>query len=119
MIVSREVGDVVILDLPEHIRRGDEEGPTLVQCVTAELDMQKRKFIFNFENVRSVDDVGIGEILASYVSIRNFGGRLKFACLSSKLCIMFKVGMISPPWLAGPGETPPFETVEAALRSFD
>ncbi|MGA2363092.1 MAG: STAS domain-containing protein [Candidatus Aminicenantales bacterium] len=109
---TREVKNVTILDLEGKICRHSGNEPTLYQFVKAELDRGKRNFIFNFQNVKFVDSFGVGEVVASYISCRSLGGKLKLACLpkSSHLAL-------DPRWYFGKEEVV-FATVEAALESF-
>jgi anti-anti-sigma regulatory factor len=59
--------------------------------------------------VEFVDTYGVGEIGASYISVRRLGGNLKLACLPSKLFIIIS-------WAIPAAEI--FDNKEAALNSF-
>jgi anti-anti-sigma factor len=41
--------------------------------------------------VKFIDSFGVGEILASYISTHNLGGKLKLVKLSQKLFVVFQV----------------------------
>ena len=58
-----------------------------------------------------IDSFGVGEILASYISTQNLGGKLKLARISTKLLLVFQVTMLTKVLEI-------FETGESALLSF-
>jgi anti-anti-sigma factor len=59
------------------------------------LDSGKRNILLNFQNVDFIDSFGVGEILASYISTHNLGGKLKLAKISKKLFLVFQVTMLT------------------------
>jgi anti-anti-sigma factor len=42
-----------------------------------------------------IDSFGVGEILASYISTHNLGGKLKIARISKKLYLVFQITMLT------------------------
>jgi anti-anti-sigma factor len=94
-ISAREKNDVVIFDITGEIRRSDITDLTLHQLVKDQLDSGKRNILLNFENVEFIDSFGVGEILASYISTNNLGGKLKIAKISKKLFLVFQVTMLT------------------------
>ena len=94
-INTREKGDVVIFDIEGEIRRSDVSDVTLHQLVKDQLDTGRRNILLNFQNVEFIDSFGVGEILASYISIHNLGGKLKIAKISKKLYLVFQVTMLT------------------------
>ena len=78
-IHAREKENVVIFDIEGEIRRSDVTDVTLHQLVKDQLDVGKRNILLNFKDVEFIDSFGVGEILASYISTHNLGGRLKIA----------------------------------------
>jgi len=94
-ISLREKDDVVILDIEGEIRRSDITDITLHQLVKAQLDSGRRNILLNFQNVEFIDSFGVGEILASYISTHNLGGKLKIAKISKKLYLVFQVTMLT------------------------
>ncbi|MCK4644936.1 MAG: STAS domain-containing protein [Candidatus Aminicenantes bacterium] len=94
-INSREKGDVIIFDIEGEIRRSDISDVTLHQLVKDQLDAGRRNILLNFQNVEFIDSFGVGEILASYISIHNLGGKLKIAKISKKLYLVFQVTMLT------------------------
>ena len=79
VIDKREKNSVVIFDIDGEIRRSDITDVTLHQLVKEELEQGKKHILLNFEKVGFIDSFGVGEILASYISTHNLGGKLKLA----------------------------------------
>ena len=95
VIKTREHGAVVIFDIEGEIRRSDMMDTTLHQGVKNQLDSGKRNILLNFEKVNFIDSFGVGEILASYISTQNLGGKFKLAKISKKLYLIFQVTMLT------------------------
>lgn len=110
-IHKREKNDVVIFDLEGGIKRSEVSGITLHQVVKEELDSGKRNVLLNFEKVDFIDSFGVGEILASYISTNNLGGKLKLAKISKKLYLIFQVTMLT-------NVLEIFDDEDVALKSF-
>jgi len=110
-ISARKKDDVVIFDIEGEIRRSDVSDVTLHQLVKDQLDTGKRNILLNFKNVEFIDSFGVGEILASYISTHNLGGKLKIAKISKKLYLIFQVTMLTKVLEI-------FDDEEVALESF-
>ncbi|UCE41689.1 MAG: STAS domain-containing protein [Candidatus Aminicenantes bacterium] len=110
-IHAREKDDVVIFDIEGEIRRSDVTDVTLHQLVKDQLDVGKRNILLNFKSVEFIDSFGVGEILASYISTHNLGGKLKIAKISKKLYLVFQVTMLTKVLEI-------FDEEELALNSF-
>jgi len=110
-IHAREKDNVVIFDIEGEIRRSDVTDVTLHQLVKDQLDVGKRNILLNFKDVEFIDSFGVGEILASYISTHNLGGRLKIAKISKKLYLVFQVTMLTKVLEI-------FDEEELALNSF-
>ena len=95
VINTREKEDVIIFDIEGEIRRSDISDVTLHQLVKDQLDVGKRNILLNFQDVEFIDSFGVGEILASYISTHNLGGKLKLARISKKLYLVFQVTMLT------------------------
>ncbi len=94
VIKTRESGNVVIFDIEGEIRRSDGMQTTLHSQVKSHLDRGRRNVLLNLENVGFIDSFGVGEILASYISTQNLGGKLKLCRISSKLLLIFQITML-------------------------
>jgi anti-anti-sigma factor len=92
-ITSRYQDDVAIFDIEGEIKRrpGSDDDLSLHQLVKEHLDTGRRKILLNFDRVGFIDSYGVGEILASYISIHNIGGQLKLVRISKKLYLIFQV----------------------------
>jgi|WetSurMetagenome_2_1015567.scaffolds.fasta_scaffold29838_2 anti-sigma B factor antagonist len=110
-IATQDVGEVVVIYVSGEIRRSHVKETTLHQAVKSQLERGKRKILFNLEKVDFIDSWGVGEILASYTSIQNLGGKIKLARISRKLDIV-----LTATWLKRVLEV--FEDETAALQSF-
>jgi anti-anti-sigma factor len=95
IIKTREVNNVAIFDIEGEIRRSDGQQTTLHNLVKSHLDRGKRNVLLNLENVGFIDSFGVGEILASYISTQNLGGKLKLCRISSKLLLIFQITMLT------------------------
>jgi len=83
-INERRVGDVAILDLKGRLRVG---GSTLdlhksIRCLLLE---KKILILLNLSGVTYIDSCGLGELVASQVSVENKGGEIKLIGLTETL----------------------------------
>ena len=95
IINKREKHSVVIFDIEGEIKRSDITDVTLHQLVKDQLETGKKHILLNFDKVEFIDSFGVGEILASYISTHNLGGKLKLARISKKLFLIFQVTMLT------------------------
>jgi anti-sigma B factor antagonist len=80
----REVGDVRIVDLSGRITLGDGT-KSLRETVQGLLGEGQKRILLNMGEVASIDSAGIGELVASLISVRNRGGELKLLKLTRKV----------------------------------
>lgn len=76
-VKKRERNNIIIFDIIGDFQKPTPNIGTLHQCVKDQLNAGKRNFLLNLENVDNIDDFGLGEILAIYISIINLGGKVK------------------------------------------
>jgi anti-sigma B factor antagonist len=77
----RESNDVGIIDFSGKIKLG--EGTSMLrQMVRDMVAGGKRNILLNFSNVDYIDSAGIGELVASYMTVRNAGGEVKLLNLT-------------------------------------
>ncbi len=94
-IQKREQNGIVIFDIEGEIKRSDITDVTLHQLVKEQLESGKKQILLNFQKVDFIDSFGVGEILASYISTHNLGGKLKIARISKKLYLVFQITMLT------------------------
>lgn len=83
-IETRTVGDVHILDCVGKITLG--EGTMAVRnSVRDVLKNGGKKIILNLAEVNYIDSSGIGELVSSYTTVTNQGGKLKLLNLTKKI----------------------------------
>ncbi len=75
-IRERQVGDVSILDVEGNIIVG-ESAATMRNIIRRLLAADRRKILLNMAQVRWIDSSGIGELVASLVSVTREGGQIK------------------------------------------
>jgi len=85
----REKDGVIVVDLAGEIRLTDSVTPALQREVTEQLAEGRADFLLNFAKVDFIDSYGIGDIVASYLEVKEKKGRLKLSCLSPKIWLIF------------------------------
>ena len=83
-INERRSGDVAILDLKGRLRVG---GNTIAlhKSIRSLVVEKKIKIILNLAGVEYVDSCGLGELVASQISVENKGGEIKLVGLTKPL----------------------------------
>jgi len=84
----------MVFDINGDMSRLTATVPTLSELVKTQLNANKNSILLNCENAGFVDSWGVGEMLASYISIRNRGGSLKLCRLPDKLLTLFRITQI-------------------------
>ena len=111
-IITRDHERIVIFDINGEIRVSDTGGPTLHELVKSHLERGKRDILLNLQNVGFIDSFGVGQILGSYVSTQNLGGKLKLCQVSKKIYLIFQITNLVRVLEI-------FDDCDAALRSFE
>ncbi|MBP1770665.1 MAG: hypothetical protein H6P96_1283, partial [Candidatus Aminicenantes bacterium] len=93
-IKTREVNDIVVFDVEGEIRRSDSPQVSLSGLVQSQLERGRRNVLLNLADVGFIDSFGVGEILASFKSIQDLGGKLKLCRISDRLLLIFKITML-------------------------
>jgi stage II sporulation protein AA (anti-sigma F factor antagonist) len=88
-VKTREKDGIIVVDLAGEIRLSDEFTPALSRQVAEHLAEGKSDILLNFASVDFIDSYGIGDIVASYLAVKEKKGRLKLACLSPKIWLIF------------------------------
>lgn len=110
-ITTRDTGDIVVFDIKGEIRRTNIAETTLHEVVKSQLERGRRNILLNLESVDFIDSFGVGEMLASFTSTQNLGGKIKLTRISKKLGVVFKIT-----WLDHVFEV--FDDEAAAVQSF-
>jgi anti-sigma B factor antagonist len=54
------------------------------------MEKGKRKLLLNFAGLDFIDSSGIGELVSSYVSVKNAGGKLRIASVPDKIMLILE-----------------------------
>lgn len=83
-INERRAGDVTVLDLKGRVRAG---GTTVAlhRSVRTLIHEEKILVLLNLAGVTFMDSCGLGELVASHVTLRNSGGELKLLQVTESL----------------------------------
>jgi anti-sigma B factor antagonist len=89
-INERRAGDVTILDLKGKLRVGGTAVALhkSIRCLIVE---KKSRILLNLTGVTFIDSGGLGDLVASQVSIGNHGGEIKLVGLTDSLRELFTV----------------------------
>lgn len=87
-INERQVGNVTVLDLKGRLRVG---GNTVAfhKSIRSLILEQKLLILLNLTGVTFIDSCGLGEMVASQVSVENRGGEIKLVGLTEPLRELF------------------------------
>jgi anti-anti-sigma regulatory factor len=77
-IKIRERNDIIIIDIIGDFLKSTSNVSYLHECVKEQIKEGKRNFLLNLENIDNIDYYGVGEMLASAISVNNSGGNIKF-----------------------------------------
>jgi anti-sigma B factor antagonist len=83
-IETRTIGDVRILDCSGKITLG-EGTMSIRNTVRDVLQSGAKKVILNLADISYIDSSGVGELVSSYTTTVNKGGKLKLLKLTNKL----------------------------------
>jgi len=81
---TREISHVTIVDITGRITLGDETGQ-LRETVANLIGQKKMKILLNLAGVDYIDSTGVGELVSSFITVRNAGGDLKLLNLTPKV----------------------------------
>jgi anti-sigma B factor antagonist len=83
-IEVRTIGDVRILDCSGKITLG--EGTMVIRNTVRDiLQSGAKKIILNLAEISYIDSSGVGELVSTYTTVVNGGGRLKLLNLTKRL----------------------------------
>ena len=80
---TRKAGAVVIVDMSGRLNMG-EAVLLLRNTMRQFIDSGNLKFVLNLGEVSHIDSAGLGELIASYTSVRNRSGDVKLLNLDKR-----------------------------------
>lgn len=110
-ISSRSAEGVIVFDIDGELSRWASCLPTLSELVKAQVCSGKDRVLLNFEKTGFVDSFGVGEIITSFISLKNSGGALKLCRIPAKLALLFKITELDK-------VLPIYPSEEAAIEAF-
>jgi anti-sigma B factor antagonist len=81
---SRSVGSVEVIKLDGKITIGSGDSQ-LREVISNALNSGKNNILLDMSGVSTIDSSGIGELVGSYTTVTNRGGKLKLLHLPAKL----------------------------------
>ena len=80
----RQQGDVTVVDLGGRITMGDSWG-MLRDAVKRLIAEGRLQILLNMKDVSYIDSAGLGELVGSYATMTNQGGRMKLVHAENKV----------------------------------
>ncbi len=104
------LGDVVVLELQGKITIG--EGDVLLRKnIKEQVEKGNLKMVLNMDDVKYMDSSGVGELVSSFTTVKNAGGKLKLANLHPRVHDLLQLTALITVFEV-------FDSVEDALNSF-
>jgi anti-anti-sigma factor len=88
---TRKIDDIIAYDLQWDFKVMEEMPTELHGDVKSKLRSGKKQFLFNLAGVKYMDSYGLGELVASFISISNQGGELRLINLLPRIKLMFEM----------------------------
>jgi len=107
---TRDVNDVEIIKLEGKITIGSGDSQ-LREVIGNALNSGKNKVLLDMSGVTTIDSSGIGELVGSYTTVTNRGGKLKLLHLPAKLNELLHVTQLITVFEV-------YEDEQEALKSF-
>lgn len=104
-------GDITVLELQGKITIGEGD-VKLRNNIKEQLAEGKRKLVLDLEKVSYMDSSGIGELVGTFTTVKNAGGELKLANLTSKIKDIMQLTALITVFEV-------FDSVEDAVNSFN
>jgi anti-sigma B factor antagonist len=109
-ISERQAGDVTILDVEGRIMFGEGE-ESFRDAVTRLIESGRVKLVLNMAEVPYMDSAGISQLVRTFVTAGNRGGRMKLLHLTRRVRELLTITRLLTVWEA-------FEAEEEAVGSF-
>jgi len=88
--VSREVGEVSVIDMEGRITLGEGSG-LLRDLIGEKLAAGRKKIVMNLAGINYIDSTGLGELVAGYRQVKSQGGELKLLNLNKKVSDLLQI----------------------------
>ncbi len=91
---TRQIGEVVVLDISGRITLG--EGNVMLRDIVRDLaDKGNKRIILNLSEVSYIDSSGLGELVKTHTTVHNKGGALKLANLNKRVSDLLHMTRLS------------------------
>jgi anti-anti-sigma factor len=94
-IKSRIEGDVHVLELEGRLD-GSPESASVQDSIREVLESGCRKVLISLEELQWINSIGVGYLVASLVSARNAGAKIKFVGSHSRLITLLRTTGLVP-----------------------
>jgi len=110
-ITERQVGKVSILDMEGDIRIGGSR-IALRDAIRSLITQGQTQVLVNLARVERIDSCGLGELVSSFVTLTNGGGKIKLLNLSQRVLEVMTITKLLTVFDV-------FENEQKAIESFD
>ena len=86
----RESGDATILDMSGRITLGEGLGD-LRDSIREALSGDRKNIILNLADVSYIDSSGLGQLIGSYATVTDRGGKMKLVNLQKKVSDLMQI----------------------------
>lgn len=94
-ISTRDEGGVSILDLEGQID-GGPDSERIQEIIKEQVEKGQKKFLLNLKDVRWLNSLGAGMLIASYASAKRENAALKLLAVSDRVGIVLKTCGLIP-----------------------
>ena len=109
-INTREVGDVIVVDLAGRVTLGEETGQVR-EAIRVVVAGGNKKVLLNLKDLDYLDSAGLGELVGAYTSVTNAGGEMKLLSAAGRALDLLQVTKLATLFEL-------FEDEATALKSF-
>ena len=95
-IISRDVGDVVVLELMGQLGQSDNSDH-LIEVIESKLSDGKRAFVLNCSSLEGVSSYGVGLLIRAYVVANEARARLLYCEMPARVKRSFDVCTMHSP----------------------
>jgi anti-sigma B factor antagonist len=110
-IQERHVGPITVLDITGKLTI-DEAAEHLRDKINSLLEQKETRIILNLRGVPYIDSGGLGQLIASFGSVKRAGGTLKLLHVNSKNHDLLSITSLVTVFES-------FDSEEKAIKSFD